>query len=307
MLSSDDLVFFCSVSRARSLADAARNMNVTAPAVTQRLRALETKLGVRLLERSSGGISLTDEGKLVLEEGQDIIGAVEALEERLSDRTKNVTGHIQIAASYGFGRRYVAPIVDRFARTFSSVTVTLHLSEKPARMLDENWDIVVHIGEMGAQGRLMTTLAPNRRYLVAAPSYLATAPTLDGPTDLRKHRCLALRENDEDVTLWRFSHADHGHETIRIAPAMYTNDGEVLKDWALSGQGIAVRSEWDVAEHIACGALIHLLPRWELPSTDIVAFLNSREHRSRRVSEMLNMLREGLKPAPWSESQAPII
>lgn len=306
MLTSDDLIFFCNIARANSLAEAARNMNVTAPAVTQRLRALETRLGVRLLERSSSGINLTDEGRLILDEGPKILSSVEALSEQLSDRIKTVSGHLQVAAPYGFGRRYVAPIVDQFSRTFPSVPVTLHLSEKPARMLDDNWDIIIHIGELGAQGRLMTTLAPNKRLLVASPQYLATAPALTSPRELSAHRCLALRENDEDVTLWRFSNASNDYLTIRIDPSMCTNDGEVLRDWALYGQGIAVRSEWDVAPHLADGTLVHVLPEWELPNTDIVAFLNSRQYRSRRVDEMLKMLRRGLKPTPWSSRESSV-
>jgi DNA-binding transcriptional LysR family regulator len=300
MLSSDDLDFFITVARSRSLAEAARKMNVTAPAVTQRLRALETRLGVRLVDRALRGTTLTDEGKLVLEEGQAIMDQVEMLREQLSDRTKLVRGHLRVAAPYGFGRRHIAPIIDQFARSFAEATVTLHLSETPARMFTENWDIIIHIGELNTQGRLMTTLAPNRRFLVASPAYLHRSLPLRTPADLTGHRCLALDENDENVTLWRFTHAEQGHATIRIEPAMSTNDGEVLKDWALSGQGLAVRSEWDVVEAIAAGTLVHVLPDWHLPDTDIVAFLNTRHNRSKRVSEMLALLRRELKPAPWS-------
>ncbi len=303
MLSSDDLEFFCAIARARSLAEAARTLNVTAPAVTQRLKALEQKLGARLLDRSLNGMTLTDEGRLMFDQGQLIIDAVEALTDRLLDRTNTVRGHLRIVASYGFGRHYIAPIVDQFARRYGEATVTLHLSDAPARLLSENWDIVIHIGELNMQGRIMTRLAPNRRFLVASPGYLRGAPSIDTPRDIADHRCLALRENDEDVTLWRFSHQQEGNATIRVEAAMSTNDGEVLKEWALAGQGLAVRSQWDLAAHLADGSLVRVLPGWDLPSTDIVAFLNTRHNRSRRVSEMLEMLRKGLRAAPWMHGE----
>ncbi|MWB77623.1 LysR family transcriptional regulator [Pseudooceanicola sp. 216_PA32_1] len=303
MLSSEDISFFCVVARSRSLAQAARKMNVTAPAVTQRLRALETRVGVRLLDRSLNGITLTDEGELVLAEGQTIIDAVENLTDQLSDRTNTVRGHLQIVAPYGFGRRHIAPIVDAFSREYHEATVTLHLSDTPTRMVNDNWDIIVHIGELNSPGRLMTTLAPNRRFLVASRDYLKGKPPLRHPHDLADHRCLALRENDEDVTLWRFATAGEEQATIRIAPAMSTNDGEILRDWTLAGLGLAVRSEWDVAAHLASGALVRVLPQWNLPETNIVAFLNTRHNRSKRTSKMLEMLRKGLKPTPWLQAE----
>lgn len=300
MISTDDLVFFATIADSHSLAEAARRLNVTAPAVTQRLRALETRVGVNLVDRTSRGLTLTDEGELLVSEGAAIIEAVDDLSERLARRTTQVRGHLRIAAPHGFGRRYIAPIVRDFAQRHSSATVTLELSDSPIRQMSESWDIVVHIGALPESDRLVTTLAPNRRILCAAPHYLESTPAIERPEDLVHHRCLALRENNEDVTLWRFTHPKHGMATVRIKPIMSTNDGDVIRDWALSGAGIIVRSEWDVAGSLATGELRQILPQWSPPPADVVALVHARRGRSSRANVFLQSLRAALSGPPWS-------
>lgn len=299
MLTSDDLVFFGVVSNSASLADAARTLNVTPPAVTQRLKALEQRIGVRLMERTSRGLALTDEGELLVAEGAAIIEAIEGLAESLDRRTTRVRGRLRIAAPYGFGREHVAPVAAEFARLHPEATVALELSDHPNVLTSDSWDVVIHIGALNAAERLVTTLAPNGRVVCASPAYLAESPPIGHPEDLLRHRCLALRENDEDVTLWRFSHATEGSRTVRIKPAMSTNDGTILRTWAISGLGVIVRSEWDVTQDLAAGRLVRILPEWTCPAADVVALLSARHGRSRRSTVFLAMMREALNPPPW--------
>jgi DNA-binding transcriptional LysR family regulator len=299
MISAEDLGFFHVLAQAPSLAEAARKLNVTPPAVTQRLRALEARVGVKLIDRTSRRLSLTAEGELIATEGAAIIDAIEDLAERLASRTSQVGGHLRVAAPYGFGRRHVAPVVDAFARAHPAATVTLELSDSPIRQMAESWDIVVHIGVLPESDRLVTTLAPNRRILCAAPAYLEQAGPILKPEDIAVHRCLALRENNEDVTLWHFTHARHGRATVRIKPSMSSNDGEIVHDWALAGLGVMVRSEWDVAYDLATGRLLEILPKWPPPAADVVALIHARHGRSRRTDTFLQALRTALAPAPW--------
>jgi DNA-binding transcriptional LysR family regulator len=301
MISTDDLNFFHIIAGSPSLAEAARRLNVTPPAVTQRLRALETKVGVKLIDRTSRGLSLTDEGELVALQGATIMSAINDLSERLASRTSQVRGHLRVAAPYGFGRRHVAPVVQQFAAAHPAASVTLELSESPIRQMSESWDIVVHIGDLPEIDRLVTTLAPNRRIVCAAPQYLRNAASIDHPMDLATHRCLALRENKEDVTLWRFSHSQQGKATVRIKPTLSSNDGEIIRDWALAGLGVIVRSEWDVADDLAVGRLEEILPDWTLPAADVVALLHARQGRSGRANAFLQGLRQRLAPTPWRQ------
>lgn len=299
MLTSDDLVFFGVVSGSASLADAARTLNVTPPAVTQRLKALERRIGVRLIDRTSRGLALTDEGELLVAEGAAIIKAIEGLAESLDRRTTRVRGRLRVAAPYGFGREHVAPVAAEFARRYPEATVALELSDHPNVLTSDSWDVVIHIGALRAAERLVTTLAPNGRVICASPAYLAEHPPIEHPEDLPRHRCLALRENDEDVTLWRFSHPTEGARAVRVKSAMSTNDGTILRAWGLSGLGVIIRSEWDVAQDLAAGRLVRILPDWICPAADVVALLSARHGRGRRATVFLAMMREALTPPPW--------
>lgn len=299
MISSDDLRFFNVLARSTTLAECARKLDVTPPAVTQRLRALEERIGIRLVDRTGRGISLTDEGSLVAAHGTIVADAMEALTEALASRKRAVSGHLRVAAPHGFGRIHVAPVLDAFARAHPAVTVTLELSDFPGAGLIDTCDVIVHIGPAPHLDEIVTTLAPNRRILCASPGYLAGAPPLQNPSDLARHRCLVVRENDEDVTLWRFTHASKQAETVRIRPALSSNDGAVVREWALAGQGIAVRSEWNVAADLAARRLQRVLPAWEAPAADVVAMLGTRAGRSARTTAFLAMLRQSLSPPPW--------
>lgn len=158
---------------------------------------------------------------------------------------------------------------------------------------------MIHIGPPGPPNRIDTTLAPNRRVLCASPRYLGGAAPIESRADLARHRCLVVRENDEDVTLWRFGRGPRGSATVRIHPAMSSNDGAVVREWALAGQGVTVRSEWNVADDLAAGRLRHVLPDWELPGADVVAMLGARRGRSARTRSFVTLLRQSLAPPPW--------
>jgi DNA-binding transcriptional LysR family regulator len=188
-------------------------------------------------------------------------------------------------------------VLDAFAREHHEVTVALELSDHPAALLIDSFDVVIHIGAPGRMDDIVTTLAPNRRILCASPDYLDNEPAVAAPRDLVGHRCLAIRENDEDVTLWRF----HGprQEIVRINPAMSSNDGAVIREWALAGQGIVIRSEWDIAHELEAGRLREVLPQWKIAPADVVALLGSRHGRNARTTAFLKVLRQSLAPPPW--------
>jgi DNA-binding transcriptional LysR family regulator len=299
MLSSDDLRFFNALAKCATLAECARKLDVTPPAVTQRLRALEERIGIRLIDRSGRTITLTDEGALVASHGTIVADAMEALTEALSDRKNAVSGHLRVAAPHGFGRIHVAPVLDAFAKTHPGVTGTLDLSDFPGARLVDTCDVIIHIGAPGALNEIVTTLAPNRRILCASPDYLANAASIQAPSDLVRHRCLVVRENDEDVTLWRFLHPSRQPETVRIHPTLCSNDGAVVREWAIAGQGVAIRSEWNIAGDLAAGRLKRVLPAWEAPAADVVAMLGTRAGRSARTTAFLALLRQSLSPPPW--------
>lgn len=298
-LGSEDLRFFTVVAQAASLTAASRALDVSRSAVTQRLAQLETRLRCRLLDRTTRHARLTDEGRLLLGRAEQLLRDLDDLADTLGVRHDVVSGHLRIAAPLGFGRKYVCPAMGRFRELNPAVTVTLSLSDRPAIWADGDWDVVIHIGELRNSSLVMMPLAPNRRLACASPAYLAEHGEPAEPTELSRHACLALRENDEDVTLWRFMDRQRKIIPVRVAPAMASNDGEVVRTWAVAGFGIMVRSEWDVADDIRAGRLRPILSRHRLPSADVVALLGKRGGRTARAEALLKILKESLQPIPW--------
>jgi DNA-binding transcriptional LysR family regulator len=297
MLTPDDLRFFTLISQSPSLAAAARRLNVTPPAVTQRLRALELRLGVQLIDRSTN--SMTDEGELLAEQSLRIVEQIDEIGELMVQRRGTVAGHLRISAPSGFGRAYLVPAVDRFIEIHPDVRVTLELSDNPIGLKPDAWDVIIHIGELRSSPLQLVQLSPNRRLICAAPAYLAAYGTPAAPSELLKHRCLGLRENDEDVTLWRLVAADGSTETVRVNPQFWSNDGEAIRELAVRGRGIMLRSEWDVAHLVASGALVEILPGWSAPDTPVVALLGPRNYRAARTRNFVDLLRQMLTPTPW--------
>ncbi len=300
MISTEDLNFFLALTAAASLADAARKLDVTPPAVTQRLRLLEKRLDMRLIDRSGRRMVLTDEGELLAAHARRICDDIGNLSDTLASRRGTVAGHLRVIAPLGFGQRYVAPLIGQFRCLYPEVTASLVLSDRPARFSDDMWDLMVHIGELRDSSLVSKPLAPNRRILCAAPRYLVQRGEPQHPDELRAHDCIALRENDEDVTMWRFTPTRAGSPTnVRIEPFLTSNDGGTVRDWALAGLGIIARSEWDVAEHLHAGRLVPLLEGWRLPDADVVALLSSRHGRSLRATRFLDYLQAAMSQSPW--------
>lgn len=298
-LGSADLNFFAAIASAPSLAAASRSLDVSRSAVTQRLSQLEARLGCRLLDRTTRHLRLTEEGHLLLERAHHITEELNELSAILSDRRDVVTGHLRIAAPLGFGRRYIAPITAAFKQRNPEVTISLTLTDRPATFDENTCDLIIHIGELRNSSRVMVRLAANDRIVCASPRYLQIHGEPANPAQLASHVCLALRQNEEDVTLWRFMDG-HGKTTpVRVAPAMSSNDGETIRSWALEGLGIMIRSEWHVADDLAAGRLKRVLTPYRLPPADVAALVGKRSGRAARVNAFLRLLQERFRPNPW--------
>ncbi|KVM73450.1 LysR family transcriptional regulator [Burkholderia ubonensis] len=300
MLDLEDLRLVRAIGASRSLASAARLLDLTPPAVTIRLQRMEERLSARLAVRKSNGISLTDEGQRLYQEALDILERVEALPIHISGEHGEVQGTLRVVAPFGFGRKYVSRIVRDVQLAHPKLEISLHLSESPLTHAS-GADVVVHIGTLKSSSWIGYPLAPNERFLCASPAYARRIKALNHPADLARYNCLCLRENDEDVPRWRFSQeGDPRRSTvIRVAGALSSNDGTVITEWALAGLGIVERSEWDVAPLLADGKLVRLLPDWRLPSAPVTALLPSRTGRSVRQRIFLETAKQFLSPPPW--------
>ncbi|MCU0617015.1 MAG: LysR family transcriptional regulator [Gemmatimonadaceae bacterium] len=299
MIQLSDLEFFATLAQSPSLAAAARALNVSSSAVTQRLQDLERRVGAQLIDRRSRRVELTDEGELLATQGRVITEAVVDLGEALSAKGDTVRGRLRVVAPIGFGRAHVAPIIAAFATQHPSLAVELTLTDRLQRHPMAQWDLAILIGTRRDARVTMRTLAPNERLLVAAPSYLARAGVPQAPRDLLAHACLVVRENDEDVTLWTLHSETTGTTRVRITPRLASNDGDVAREWALAGHGILLRSEWSVADDLRTGRLVRVLPGYRAPSADILLLLNPTRARTKRSERFVEALTAALTPAPW--------
>ena len=290
MTESLDLAFFVRLVQHPSLASAAQEMGVTAPAVSRRLAALERRLGVRLLNRTTRRQSLTPEGELYLEQGRRILDDIEQLEHELTATRAVPRGPLRINAGFGFGRQHIAPVIADFQRRYPEVEVLLHLTDRPLDLAVAGMDLGIRFGIDDESPLIARKIAANRRILVAAPSYLAGRKAPVHPRDLRHHACITIRENDRPYDSWPLVSATGQHTNVKVHGPLSTNHGEVAVDWTLKGHGILLRSQWMVAQSLRRGELVQVLPEWSGIAADIYAVYLQRHFLSAKVRLFLDFL-----------------
>jgi len=263
-----DLAFFSLLIRHGSLAAAAQELGVTAPAVSKRLAALERRLGVRLLQRTTRRMSLTPEGDLYLSEGANVLRDIEELEARVSSGKDTPRGLLKVGATLGFGRRYIAPALSGFSKRYPDIEVQLTLQDKPFNMAEHGLDAVVRFGDIPDSRFSARVLARNQRILCASPDYLKNKGAPRTPSELGNHQCLFIREGDETFGTWHLQMGER-RETVKVRGPLSSNDGEAVLQWAVRGHGILMRSLWDVAPMLRDKSMVEVLPDWSLPPADI--------------------------------------
>jgi len=197
-----DLAFFSLLVKHGSLAAAAQQLGVTPPAVSKRLAAIERRLGVRLLQRTTRRIGLTPEGETYLVDGARVLQDLETLERTVAGSRAVPKGLMRVCATLGFGRRQVAPALSKFARIYPDVEVQLHLTDRPVNLVEQGFDLQLRFGELPDARLTARLLARNRRVLCAAPAYLRRAGEPTSPRELAQHACLFIRESDETFGTW---------------------------------------------------------------------------------------------------------
>ncbi|CAG2154713.1 HTH-type transcriptional regulator DmlR [Cupriavidus yeoncheonensis] len=292
-----DLAFFVLLVKRGSLAGAAQQMGVTPSAASKRLAALETRLGVRLLHRTTRRLSVTQEGEAYLAQGGRILAELEELEQGLAGSRVAPRGLLRVNATLGFGRRHLAPAVAAFLRAYPQVEVQLELSDRALNLAEQGFDVGVRLGGLPDARLSARRLAGNRRLLCASPHYLSAHGAPASPRELAQHRCIVIRESDETYGTWQL-YAGTRQETVKVRGPATTNDGETAVGWALEGLGILLRSEWDVAPLLRTGRLQPVLPDWSAAPADIFAVYLSRDHLSARVRAFIDFLAERFATAP---------
>lgn len=300
MLETPDLRFLTVVASSQSLAAAARALDITPPAVSQRLAQMERRLGLRLVDRGPRHLAMTADGARLVQNAVRVLDALSDLNEDVSAARGDVAGSVRVVAPFGFGRVHVAPVIADLVREYPKIEPDLVLSDDPyGAATTERWDVIIHIGQLADTTHVQRKLASNRRLLCAAPNYLAKHGKPKQPKDLHKHACGVIREDQADVTRWTFTSSDRSRETVRIRASFTSNDGEVVKGWCLNGMGIALRSEWSVGSELRRGQLVQVLENFTLPNADIIALLHPKALRNARVEKLIQSMLDVYANPEW--------
>ena len=295
---------FVAVATRGSLIGAARAEGVAPAVIGRRLDALESRLGVKLLVRTTRRITLTHEGSAFLEDCQRLLMDLANAEASVSEGGVKASGHLRITAPAGFGRRHVAPLVPRFRERHPEVTISLNLSDRVVDVASEGYDCAVRVGDLPDSSLVSLRLADNRRMCVATPRYLKLNGTPQTPADLVRFDCLTLSSNASQTRGWAFaSPQDNGElQTIHLRPGgpLDCSDGQVLHEWCLAGYGIAWRSRWEVEADVRAGRLVAVLESHAAPANGIYVVFAQRKHMALRLRLWIDFLKtEFARPGHW--------
>ncbi|GBU15433.1 LysR family transcriptional regulator [Polaromonas sp.] len=293
---------FVSIALRGSLTAAALAEGVAPAIMGRRLDALEERLGVKLLVRTTRRLTLTHEGSAFLEDCQRLLADLVNAEASVSAGGVKASGHLRITAPAGFGRRHVAPLVAKFHEQHADVTITLNLSDRVVDLAGEGFDCAVRVGDLLDSSLVSVRMADNRRLCVATPRYLHLHGRPQHPNELAKFSCLTLSSEASQTRGWAFHVAG---ELIHLKPGgpLDCSDGQVLHDWCLAGYGIAWRSTWEVESEISAGRLEAVLEDFAAPPNGIYAVFSQRKHLPLRVRLWIDFLKHHYgQPEFWRGS-----
>ena len=280
---------FAAVATKGSLSAAAREEGVAPAVISRRLDALEERLGVKLLLRTTRSLNLTYEGSAFLEDCQRILNDLSNAEASVSLGGVKASGHLRVSAPGGFGREHVVPLVHDFVLEHPEVTVSLDLSDRVVDLLNENMDCAVRIGVLPDSSLIGVKLADNQRLVVATPTYLQRHGTPLHPQELVKHNCLNLISSGAPSG-WLFM--IEGEPTqIRVGGNLACNDGSAILDWVLDDAGLAWRSRWEVQQHLRNGTLVTVLDNFVAPPNAIFAVFPDRKYLPLRLRLWIDFLK----------------
>lgn len=297
MTNLGDLEVFVRVIAAGSMSTAARDLGLSPAVVSKRIKRLEDKLGTRLLQRTTRQISLTEAGQGFHERVLTVLGGLEEAEAFASGRSSEVNGTLKISASTSFGRMHVAPHLKPFMEAHPDLAIHLVLSDEFTDIVGGGFDLAIRIAELNDSSLVARRLAPVRRVLCAAPSYLAEHGTPETLDDLKRHRCLPAHNHDS----WRLE-GPNGPVTLRPEGMLITNSSEVIREAVIAGLGIALRSTWDVGAELKSGKLVQVLPQYESSrNVALSAVYPSRQFLPAKVRLFIDYLAELYGPVPYWE------
>ncbi|EMT6384982.1 LysR substrate-binding domain-containing protein [Providencia rettgeri] len=288
--SLEDIRVFVTVARLMSFSQAASQLLVSPAYVSKRIKLLEENLGQILFFRTARSIKLTHEGQIILRSSEVMLAELEQMQQQLNACREEIRGSLRISCSTGFGSTYINPFILTLRGNYPLLGIDLTLTDKSVDIISENIDVDICIGGAIAEQFIARRIAQNQRILCASPTYLAKHGYPKYPQELeQKHFCIAIKERNQAPAVWKL---EQQQESMTVTPnsKLTVNNGEVAKQWCLSGEGILLRSQWSVQPELQSGQLVRVLPQWH-QTADVYAVYS----RSLRTSANLRVFIENLE------------
>lgn len=254
----DTLAFFIRIIEKGGVAAAGRDFSLSAQTASDRLAALEAHYGATLLTRTTRSISLTEEGKLLLESAKHLVSEAQDIEARITHGVTQLSGLIRLSAPLDLGLNHIRPLVDSFIAAHPTIEIDLTLSDEHSDLVGRGIDLAVRLGALKDSSLMVKRIGDNTRHVCAAPSYLKAHGTPETPAELTDHNCLIMRFGTVIDRDWRFK-VKGRERSVTVHGNLTSNNGALIHDWCREGQGLALKSIWDVGADIASGRLVAVL------------------------------------------------
>lgn len=297
MLDLQQLESFLAVVRAGTFVGGAEATGLSKAAVSRHVAELESKLGVRLLHRTTRRLSLTDDGQRFHTRAGELVEALQELEAETASRVGEAIGLLRINAPVSFGNLHLAPLWPRFTTANPKVSLDITLNDRVVDLVDEGYDLAIRITTLGDSQLVSRRLASTRMVLCASPGYLAEHGTPEHPRELADHQVLAYSywTTGDD---WRFE-GPEGGVAVRVRPRIHTNSGDTCRIAALDGQGIVLQPDFIVGPDLRAGTLVEVMPAYRSIELGIHAVFATRKHLPMKTRRLVDFLVEAFARPAW--------
>jgi DNA-binding transcriptional LysR family regulator len=291
MMVLDNLVLFLRIVEKGGLAAAGRELGLSAASVSERLAALEKYYGAALLHRTTRAISLTDEGRLLVEGARRLLAEADELEARIRLGVERISGPIRLSAPIDLGRSYLVTILDAFLAEHAEVTIDLNLTDGYVDLVGQGQDLAIRYGELADSTLRVRRLGNNRRVVCASPAYLTANGHPRHPDDLAHHECILMRFGQTIDREWPFL-VDGEARRVVVHGHRIANDGGLVRDWCRNGYGVARKSIWDIEPDLKAGTLIEILQEYSAGGTGLQIVYPATQDQPKRVRLLIEKIAE---------------
>ena len=289
----DNLALFLTIVEKGGLSAAGRELGLSPATVSERLAALEHHYGVALLTRTTRSISLTEEGRLLVEEGRRLLADADELQRRIQFGSQEMAGPIRLSAPVDLGSTRLVPLLDEFMAAHPGVTIDLNLADGYVDLVGQGIDFALRYGTLADSSLRAISLGETRRMVCASPDYLQRRGIPRHPDELQRHDCLVMRFGGAPDRNWGFE-VNGAPYRVQVAGQRVTNNGLLVRRWCLQGLGLCFKSWWDVQEDLARGALQEVLAPFSTTPSRLQLVYPSSRSQPRRVRALMDAIADQL-------------